>query len=42
MRISCLSSAFLFISKCQHSALEVLIGRHLLFRLEQEGVWGRG
>lgn len=31
MRISCLSSASLFISKCQHSALEVLIRRPLLF-----------
>lgn len=45
MRISCLSSAFLFISKCQHSVLKVLIGRHLLFQArelanERIRVWG--
>lgn len=48
MRISCLSSAFLFISKCQHSALQVLIGRHLLLTAaelvkERMRMWrGRG
>lgn len=45
MRISCLSSAFLFISKCQHSALQVLIGRHLLLpaaELVKEGMRMRG